>query len=297
MGHGDGGRTGASADRLREHVAALAGRIGERHLWRPLALRAAEQFIAAEWQAMGYAVAPQVYHVRGLPCANLEISRRGRTRPDEILLLGAHYDSVLGSPGANDNGSGVAALLELSRLLAGARSARTVRLVAFVNEEPPLFLTQEMGSHVYARAARARGDDVRLMLSLETIGYYRDEPGTQRYPPPLGLCYPDPANFVALVSDLGSRRALRRVFDAFRAHSDFPVQRLAAPGLLPGVAWSDHRSFRVQGYPALMVTDTAFYRDPCYHTPEDLPERLAYEALARVVDGLFGAVLDLAAAG
>ena len=260
-----------TADTLRAHVRMLAGEIGERNVFRPSALRAAADFIAAEWQAQGYPVAAQTYEVHGIACANLEVTRSGTRTPSEIIIVGAHYDSVAGSPGADDNGSGVAALLEMSRCFAGALPERTVRFVAFVNEEPPFFSTRRMGSDVYARAARARGDDIRLMMSLETIGYHREEPASQRYPPLFSRFYPERGNFIAFVANLASRKRLRQAVEAFRAHSDFPVEALATFGLIPGVAWSDHRSFWRQAYRALMVTDTAFYRYPHYHMPEDTP--------------------------
>jgi Zn-dependent M28 family amino/carboxypeptidase len=275
-------------------VHALAADIGERNVFRLPALRRAADFVAGEWKAQGYRVSPQIYDVGGVPTANLEVALPGRVRPHEIVLVGAHYDSIIGSPGADDNASGVAALLEMSRLLVDAEPDRTVRLVAFVNEEPPFFATPRMGSEVYARAARARGDDIRLMISLETIGYYTEAPGSQRYPPPLGLLYPNRGNFLAAVSNLKSRRALRHMVGAFRAHSDFPVEWLTAPSVLPGVGWSDQRSFWRRGYPALMVTDTAFYRYPHYHSPQDTAEQLDYEALARVTRGLARAVGMLA---
>ncbi len=285
----------SGAEALRAHVEALAGAIGERNVFRPRALADAADFIAREWHRQGYEVAPQTYDCRGLPCANLEITRRGTRRPEEIVLVGAHYDSVIASPGADDNASGVAALLAMSRRFADAAPARTVRFVAFVNEEPPLYFTRDMGSHVYARAARARGDDIRLMISLETIGYYSDTAGSQHYPPFFRLFFPGRGNFVAFVSNLRSRRLLRRTVAAFRARSDFPAEHLATSGLVPGVAWSDHRSFWREGYPALMVTDTAFYRYPHYHSPDDTPDKLDYGALARVAQGLANAVEVLAA--
>ncbi len=229
-------------------------------------------------------------------CANLEVTCRGRGRPGEIILVGAHYDSVPGSPGADDNASGIGALLEISRAVVGTAPLRTVRCVAFVNEEPPFFFTEDLGSRRYARAARAAGDDIRVMLSLETIGYYSEAAGSQAYPPLLHRFYPDRANFVAFVSNLRSRAALRRVVAAFRAQSDFPVEHAATPGLIPGVSWSDHTSFWQQGYRAVMVTDTALYRYPYYHDAGDTPDKLDFGALARVVDGLSRAVVALAGA-
>ncbi|HEC17372.1 MAG TPA: M28 family peptidase [Sedimenticola sp.] len=281
-------------DRLAAHVSKLAGEIGERNLLKPQALHAAADYITAQWQEQGYRVTPHAYEVRGVDCANLEITRQGGCRPEEILLVGAHYDSVAGSPGANDNGSGVAALLELSRLFARAPTDISVRFVAFVNEEPPFFMWKEMGSLVYARMARKRGDDIRLMVSLETMAYYRSEPGSQRYPPLFRAFYPDRGDFIAFVSNLGSRRLMRRAAAAFRACSDFPLEHVATLGLIPGVAWSDHFSFWRQRYRAFMVTDTAFYRYPYYHTADDTPDKLDYPSLARVTNGLFQSFAALA---
>ena len=283
-----------TAGPLRAHVETLASDIGERNVFRPEALHAAADYIDREFRVQGYDVDRQVYDAGGVESANLEATRRGAGRIDEIILVGAHYDTVKGSPGADDNASGVAALLEISRRFLDVAPDRTVRFVAFVNEEPPFFYWRQMGSMVYARAARARGDDIRLMLSLEMLGYYRDEPGSQRYPPFFRYFYPDRGNFLALVSNLRSRRMLRRTVAGFKRHSDVPVESLATLSIVPGVSWSDQISFWRRGYRALMVTDTSFYRYPYYHTPWDTPEKLDYEILARVTDGLFGALADLA---
>ena len=218
----------------------------------------------------------------------------GGASASEIIVVGAHYDSIAGATGANDNGSGVAAVLELARLMRGAQLERSVRFVAFVNEEPPFYRTGEMGSQYYARRSRERGENVVAMLSLETIGYYSDRGGSQRYPFPLGLFYPASGNFVAFVSKLGSRRLLHRALGAFRRHAEFPSEGVAAPAFIPGVDWSDHWSFWQQGYPALMVTDTALYRYPWYHSVQDTPDKIDYERLARVVTGLGGMLEELA---
>lgn len=286
-----------SSQRLRAHVERLAGEIGERNVSRPQALRAAADYIEAEWRRQGYQVVPRWYDLSGTRWANLEVSRPGSIRPTEILLIGAHYDSVMGSPGANDNASGVAALLELSRLFADITPALTVRFVAFVNEEPPFFFTRRQGSVVYAKAARARGDTIRLMVSLETIGCYRNERGSQRYPPLFRFFYPSRANFIAFVSDFRSRALMRRAVQAFRQSSDFPLEHVATFFFIPGVAWSDHWSFWRQGYPAFMVTDTAFYRYPHYHTSQDTPEKLAYPELTRLTAGLAETFAALALGG
>ncbi len=283
-----------TAAELRRHVDRLASEIGERNVFRPHALAAAAAYIRGEWERQGHRVSAQGYVTHGVASENLEIVLPGTTKAAEIVLVGAHYDSVRGSPGANDNGSGVAALLELGRRLRGARLARTVKLVAFVNEEPPFFYWGEMGSGVYARAARARGDDIRLMVSLEMLGAYDDAPGSQRYPPVIGWFYPDRANFVAFVANLASRQVLRRAVAAFRASTRFPVESLATFEIVPGVSWSDQLSFWREGYRAIMVTDTAFYRYAHYHTAQDTPEKLDYRRMAEVVDGLAGVTERLA---
>jgi Zn-dependent M28 family amino/carboxypeptidase len=285
------------AQRLQGHVEMLAGTIGERIVYKPTALAAARDYIEATWRAQGYQVSAQEYQAEGVTCANLEVSRAGAGRPGGILLLGAHYDSVRDCPGANDNGSGVAALLEIARFLTEINPALTVRLVAFVNEEPPFFMTRRQGSAVYAKAARARGDDIRLMASLETMGYYSDVPGSQRYPPLFRYFYPDRGNFLGLVSDLRSRGVMRHVAEVFRACSDFPLQHTATFRWIPGIAWSDHLPFWRQGYRALMVTDTAFHRYRYYHTAQDTADKLAYPAFGQATLALCHCFVALAKEG
>ena len=283
-----------SARQLEAHVTRLAGEIGERNVFRPAALAAAAGYIEEEWRRQGYEVTPLAYMARGVESVNLEVTRSGRRFREQILLVGAHYDSVSGSPGANDNGTGVAALLELSRLFAEASPGRSLRFVAFVNEEPPFFNWGSMGSMVYAKAAHKRGDDIRLAISLETLGYYSDEPGSQRYPPFFRFFYPDQGNFIAFVSNFRSRGWLKRALAAFKASSDFPLESVATFEFVPGIGWSDHLSFWRQGYPALMITDTAPYRYPHYHRPSDTPDKIDYSSLARVTDGLRGMMTLLA---
>lgn len=292
-----GERAASLAPALRRHVEHLAAEIGERNVQRPHALHAAEAYIGEAWARQGYDVVRQPYDAYGVESANLEITIPGCEEPTAIVLAGAHYDTVQGSPGADDNASGVAALIELARLLRDARPARAIRLVAFVNEEPPFFYFGNMGSRVYARAARSRGDDIRIMLSLEMLGCYSDERGSQRYPPLLRHFYPDRGNFIAFVSNLRSRSALRAALGAFRSGTDFPAERLASPGIVPGVSWSDQLSFWRAGYRALMVTDTAFYRYPHYHRATDTPEKLDYGRMAQVVAGLAHALSVLARPG
>lgn len=284
-----------AAKRLEGDVRRLAGEIGERNMWHFERLEQAAKYIEYELRTAGWAVGAQEYELQGRRPRNIVAEIAGSESPQEIVLIGAHYDSVMGSPGANDNGSGVAALLELSRMLFGARPRRTLRLVAFVNEEPPFFKTSEMGSRVHARAAKRSGEKIVAMVSLETIGYYSEAEGSQMFPfTPLRFFYPTRGNFVAFVSNFRSRALLQRSLKAFRAASDFPAEGLAAPEWLIGVDWSDQWSFWRSGYPAVMITDTAPFRYRHYHTMQDTPDKVDYEALARVTAGLAGMVEALA---
>lgn len=279
---------------LQHHVYRLADEIGERNLQHPDALHAAEDYINQTWQQQGYEVEKQAYLERNIQCANLEVTQKGNARAEQIILVGAHYDTVYGSPGANDNGSGLAVLLELSRLFRSETTNMSVRFVAFVNEEPPFFFSGRQGSNIYAKAIRQRGDDIRLMLALETMGYYSSEPHSQDYPPLFRYFYPHTADFISLVTNFGSRRVMLKLARAFREVTDFPLEHVATFSFIPGVAWSDHLSFWRQNYKALMITDTAFYRYPYYHSSNDTPEKLDYPRLARVCDGLFKALRLLA---
>lgn len=281
-------------DIIRSHIKALAGDIGERNVFHPQALRRAAAYIEQTWQKQGYRVARQEYQTKGETIANLEVSHAGTDPAAGIVLVGAHYDSVVGSPGANDNGTGVAALLEIARQLTTRKLCRTVHLVAFVNEEPPFFKTASMGSQVYAKMARTRGDDIRAMLCLETIGYFSDAPDSQHYPPLFNLFYPERGNFIGFVSDFRSRPLLKQTVAAFRAASDFPLEYVSTFAFIPGVDWSDHWSFWREGIPAVMVTDTAPYRYPYYHTPLDTVDKVSYPELARVTEGLLAVVTALA---
>jgi Zn-dependent M28 family amino/carboxypeptidase len=281
-------------DRLAAHVQALAGDIGERNVFKPDAYRRAADYIAGVFRAAGYEVEWQRYEAGAVTCANLAATRSGSSLSNQIIVVGAHYDSVAGCPGANDNGSAVASLLELARKFSCEKPARTIRFVAFANEEPPFFLTDKMGSRVYASACRQRGDDIRAMLSLETMGCYSDVPGSQHYPPLFSSFYPDRGNFIAFVGNIASRPLVSRAAGVFRAHSDFPLETLAAPALVPGVNWSDHDSFWQEGWQAFMVTDTAPYRYPHYHEATDTPDKVNCEALARVTLGIEAVMRDLA---
>ncbi len=282
------------ADDLRRHVEAIGSR--EHNIFNFSELEAAAQYIERTLAGFGYRVEAQRFPAATGEVRNIVVEVVGAVQGAEIVLVGAHYDSVVGAPGANDNGSGVAAVLELARLLKDARPARTLRFVLFVNEEPPFFQTDAMGSRRYVWRARERGERFAAMFSIETIGYYSDRPGSQRYPFPLGLFYPSTGNFIAFVSNFASRGLLHEAIGAFRRHAAFPSEGVAAPSFIPGVDWSDHWSFWQAGWPAVMVTDTALYRYPHYHAPSDTPDKVDYVRLARVTTALAAMLRDLARA-
>lgn len=233
----------------------------------------------------------QVFEVKGWEYKNV-IARFGPIGNGRIVI-GAHYDSEQGKPGADDNAGGVAGLLELARLLGQTELGIEVELVAYALEEPPYFRTEHMGSAHHARALREQGVDVRLMLALEMIGYFSDEPGSQSYPiEPIKWLYPDTGHFIAVVGDLKNMLETRRVKAAMTGAGPLPVYSINAPALIPGVDFSDHLNYWYEGFPALMITDTAFYRNPAYHTKQDLPEQLDYERMALVVDGVMAVVRE-----
>jgi hypothetical protein len=293
LGEASGKEDAAS---LRGDVTALAEGIGPRSVFQGDSLARAADFITRRLQAMGYEVQRQEYPVGGVVCANLIVERPGAVRPEEIVVIGAHYDSVPQTPGADDNASGVAALLALAGKWAKEAPERTVRFVAFVNEEPIYFQTELMGSRVYAKRCRARGDRITAMLSLETMGYFSDEKKSQKYPFPLSLFYPSRGNFIAVVGNRESKELVKRVRKTFASSKALPVESASLPGGLQGVGWSDHSSFWQEGYPAVMITDTAPFRNPHYHRETDTTETLDYVRLAAAVRGLEAVVADLSRA-
>jgi Zn-dependent M28 family amino/carboxypeptidase len=279
---------------LRKHVELLAGSIGGRSIGRYDGLRRAAEYIEHTSGALGLKPARQTYRVRNTDVWNIESEIKGSQKPAEIVIIGAHYDTAAGFPGANDNASGVAAMLDLAHQFRGRTPRRTVRWVAFVNEEPPYFQSPEMGSLVYANRCKERKEDITAMLSLETIGYYTNAPGSQKYPLRLHPFYPDVGNFIGFVANPSSAWLLRECLKSFRAATRFPCEGLAAPAGIAGLGWSDHWSFWENGYHGVMVTDTAPFRYPHYHTPDDTPDKLDYDSTAQVVFGLSRIVEDLA---
>ena len=282
------------ATRLSAHVTYLSETVGERSLSRPGSLQATTDYLRDTLKQAGYAATERTYSIEGHAVSNIEVSLVGSHDSSGPVIVGAHYDSVAGTVGADDNATGVAGVLELARLLQGSKLRRTVRFVLFVNEEPPYFRTDTMGSLVYARQLRHDRIPVSAMISLEMLGFYSDVAGSQKYPPVLGLFYPSRGDFIGFVGNQESRDLVRRSIRRFRESASFPSEGVAAPADWPGVGWSDHWSFWQQQYPAIMITDTAMFRYPYYHTPLDTANRLDFARMARVVSGVRTVVESLA---
>jgi Zn-dependent M28 family amino/carboxypeptidase len=285
----------ASAQRLERDVEKLSTDFASRTFDNLTRLEGAAHYIETRLGALGYAVESQRFDAKGRAYRNLVV-RLGPDTPD-LLVIGAHYDVAGEQPGADDNASGVAGLLELARLLRGQALRQGVELVFYTNEEPPFFRTPYMGSAVHAKSLAARGKRASLMLSLECIGYFSDEPGSQSHPLRLlNSLYPTTGNFIALVGYYQDGPVSREVKAALLSASDLPVHSINAPGFVVGVDFSDHLNYENEGYVGMMLTDTAFYRNKAYHTPQDTADRLDYDRMAKVVDGVRAVVLGQAGA-
>ena len=284
----------ARAAALERDLHRLASDIGERNTRRPKSLHAAGRFIEDELAAVGFTVQRQTYGVDGVECFNIEAEAKGAS--DRVVVIGAHYDSARGSPGANDNGSGVVALLSLARTFAARSDLRNaIGFVFFTNEEPPHFRTEDMGSRRYADRAAATGDPIVAMISLESLGSYSTEPRSQRYPLGFAFLFPEHGDFLAFVGNHDSRELLRASIGAFRRGSSLPSEGAVLSESTLGVDFSDHASFWRHDVAAIMVTDTALMRDDHYHTADDSVEHVDFDRLARAVEGLERVVEELAA--
>jgi Zn-dependent M28 family amino/carboxypeptidase len=284
-------------ERLRTHVDRLAGLIGARHPGKPVALDAAATYVEREFQKLGETVDRQSYNADGERVSNLIVERRGSRSPKQIVVVGAHYDTVPSTPGADDNASAVAVLIETARLLGPEKFQRTVRYVAFTCEEPPHFHLNSMGSQVYARGCRQRNEKILGMLCLEMVGFYTTTAGGQQIPPTipkvLRWAFPQRGNFLAAVGNPRSWRLAWSFRRGFKKASRFPLFSIVLPERIQDIRRSDNSSFWDQGYPALMLTDTSYLRNPHYHQPTDTPETLDYERMAQVTIGVAGALRHL----
>lgn len=301
LGGRDPGALSPLARRLREHVRVLADEIGERAIYNRNATAAARDYVADQFRKAGLAVSiktfapvPPVTVVRGTAFDNVEaILGSPRKGGEGVWVVGAHYDTAPGTPGADDNASGVAVLIEMARLLRAARPPREIRLVAFATEEPPSFGTQNMGSFQYVRRLREAGVSVEGMWALEMLGYYNAREGSQFYPPFLHLLFPDRGTFTAAVANWKSRGLLKKFQWAWRRSSALPLEGAVLPAFLSQAAMSDQLNFWAEGIPALMISDTAFYRNPHYHESSDRPDTLDYERMARITRALADVLKNL----
>jgi hypothetical protein len=281
-----------SVRRLRSDVKRLCTEFTPRSYRHIANLDRAAAWIEDEFRAAGLEVETQDYTVREGRYRNVIAVRRGAEDRDSVMVIGAHYDVYGDFPGADDNASGVAVLLELARTLPAEAPRRTQYLVAFSTEEPPFFGSDDMGSYRFAKRLREEGRRVEIMVALDLVGRFSDEPGSQQFPfPGLGLLYPSRGNFIAVVGDLRSGSAIKRVRSGMVATRALPVRSLRGPAAMPGIHWSDHSSFRRFDMPSVLVTDTAYLRNADYHTRDDTPDKLDYERMAKLVIALHGVLL------
>ena len=280
---------------LKRTVNFLSKEVGSRGYLQVDSLNKTGDYIKSELSNYGYTVLEQPYEVEGQIYKNIFVEIKGEKPPEKVLVIGAHYDTVMGTPGADDNASGIAGLIELARLLSNRSFDKTIQLVAFTLEEAPFFRSRFMGSHIYAQSLKQRGIDVEGVICLEMIGYFTDAPESQLFPLPFfRWMYPTKGNFIIIVGNMRSRSFLNRVKSGFKKGTDLPVESISAIPLVIGIDFSDHRSFWKLNYDAVMVTDTAFYRNPQYHGMGDTPEILDYERMAKVVLGLKSSIEELA---
>lgn len=283
-----------TAERLKQHLNMLTVTIGERSIYRPENLEKTRLYIEAFHRGLGLEVESRTYRYGELDVANVVARIDLAANPSRRFLLGAHYDSVGGTVGADDNAGAIAVQLEVARSLknlAGtAPSELSVKIASFALEEPPTFATRYMGSKVYAKKARTEGEELDGMICLEMVGYFCDDPGCQSYPFPLMFMnYPKEGNFIGIVGNSNSRDLTRSLERSFRTNPDLPVVTLTVPfngWVLPSVRLSDHSAFWDENFKAVMVTDSAFYRNPHYHLPSDTMDKLDFRRMAELVESL-----------
>lgn len=281
------------AESLKSHVSMLSETIGERNYLKYDNLQKTAEYIAAEFNKFGYMSTQQVFQIEDKKYKNI-IARRSSALADKTLVIGAHYDSATGTPGADDNASGVAVLLEIARYFQDKQVDFNMEFVAFTNEEPPFFRTEDMGSKRYANEKKDNNEKLLGMICLEMLGYYSEKKGSQQYPIGLlKLFYPSRGNYIAFVSNSSSSDFKNLVVKGFKKNSKFKVRTLTAPSFVTGVDFSDHQSFWINGYKAIMVTDTAFYRNKNYHTAADTIETLDFKKMSEIAEGLIKAVENL----
>ena len=276
---------------LHRHVLMLSNEIGPRNSSHYPSLRKAYHYIEQQMSKYNSELSIQEFQYERRTYHNLILEFPGSELPEEIIVIGAHYDTVMNSPGADDNASGIACLLELVRLLHPYQNKRTLRFVAFTLEEPPFFGTEQMGSYVYARSCREKNENIACMIALEMLGYYTEKRNSQKQPfPHANRHYPDRGNFIALISNENSHHLNKAFASYLNETSMIPAHSYTPNSYLPGIELSDHASFWKNDYPAFMITDTAFFRNPNYHEVNDSIETINFRYFTRFVFSLIHAM-------
>ncbi len=282
-----------SVTRLEEHVRFLTETVHPRNYEETKNINAAADYIKQQLQKTGVEVSEQFFEAGGKRYRN--ISAHFGPKQESVMIIGAHYDSFSSTPGADDNASGVAGLLELALLLKNNPPAHAVELVAYTLEEPPFFQTENMGSAVHARSVKAANRPVKVMISLEMIGYFNDEAGSQEYPISLmRAAYPTKGNYIGVIGQFSDIKETKRVKALMAGATDLPVYSINASTIVQGLDFSDHRNYWAEGYQAVMITDTAFFRNKNYHELTDTADTLDYHRMAKVVQGTYAVVQGFA---
>jgi len=271
------------AERLEQHVFILSEKIGERSVRTPENLEKAAEYITEEFEKIGYQVEVQPYNARGDIYKNIQAIKPGNC---DSIVIGAHYDTVRGSRGADDDASGIAVLLELARALKNKSTSNTIRFVAFSTEEPPFFKSYYMGSLVYAKRLKLEGVRVKGVIALDMLGYYSEREGSQKYPFWYGYGRSKAGNFIATISNRKSREWNDQITNLLRQNTNLPIESAWLYDFVPGVDWSDHWAFWQEGYKAMLITDTGPYRNPSYHRKSDRYSTLDYNKMAELTNGL-----------
>ncbi|WP_434777400.1 M28 family peptidase [Neisseria sp. Ec49-e6-T10] len=278
------------ADSLKKHVYFFSETVYPRSFDSIDHLNLAADYIKNEFVQTGAQVTEQTFEVDGVTYRNIIASFGPQNA--EPIIVGAHYDSCTDTPGADDNASGVAGLIELAKLLGKNKPKHPIQLIAYTLEEPPYFRTENMGSAVHARSIKVAGQKIKLMISLEMIGYFSDEENSQEYPMGfLGKIYPTTGHFIAIVGRFADIKPIRQSKSLFAGATDLPVYSLNAPAALTkGLDFSDHLNYWANGFNAIMVTDTAFFRNKNYHQVTDTVDTLDYQRMAKVVQGVYAII-------
>jgi Zn-dependent M28 family amino/carboxypeptidase len=278
---------------LKQHVYTLSHEIGDRSVHNYDKLCEAAAYISGQFASFGYDVSFQKYMILGREVSNISVIKTGVKHPARKIIIGAHYDTAL-NPGADDNASGIAGLLELARFIADKQTDCTLKFIAFPAEEPPFFDSDDMGSWVYAKSARAGNKDIRAVLILEMIGYYSSRARSQTYPTFFRFLFPHAGNFISVLGNIRSAWLVFKILSSFKKVSRFPIVPMVVFNFASAVHFSDHWAFWTEGYRAVMISDTSFYRNRRYHTQADTYDTLDYASMAEVVQGLYGTLLKLA---